>query len=294
MEPHLFTAVREAIRSATGQDLGPACETRSVGGGCIHQAFQLGDNPSFFVKVNRASHADLFTAEEEALRAIDATGCIRVPRSITSGISGDSSFLVMEYVSMKGGTAKSWALMGEQLASLHHCTSPDGQFGWPNANYIGATPQPNARHAGWIHFFREERLGHQLKLASEKGARFEDSDRLLDGLDAFFTDYTPLPSLLHGDLWSGNAAFTESDTPVIFDPASYYGDRECDLAFTTLFGGFPRAFYEAYDAAWPRHPGRHSREPLYNLYHVLNHFNLFGGSYRSQAQQIIRSLNALV
>lgn len=172
------------------------------------------------------------------------------------------------------------------------CTSADGRFGWSHDNHIGATPQPNGWQEDWIHFWREARLGYQLKIAADNGVRFEGSERLLDRLDTFFTGHRPAASLLHGDLWSGNIAFTSTGEPVVFDPACYYGDRECDLAFTSLFGGFPRAFYEAYDAAWQRDEGRRSRHDLYNLYHVLNHFHLFGGSYREQAQQMIHSLNA--
>lgn len=292
MEPGLLSAIRAAIHSATGCDIGPACEARAVSGGCIHRAFVLRAATPFFVKVDHAANIDMFVAEKEGLHAIGATGTLRVPRAIVAGTSVDSSFLVLECLAMQSGSAKDWQPLGEQLAALHRCTSADGRFGWSHDNHIGATPQPNGWQEDWIHFWREARLGYQLKIAADKGVRFEGSDRLLERLDAFFTGHRPAASLLHGDLWSGNVAFTSTGEPVVFDPACYYGDRECDLAFTSLFGGFPQAFYDAYDAAWRRADGWRSRHDLYNLYHVLNHFHLFGGSYREQAQQMIHSLNA--
>jgi fructosamine-3-kinase len=182
--------------------------------------------------------------------------------------------------------------MGEQLAAMHRYPSPDGRFGWHRDNFIGATPQSNRWRPDWVTFWRENRLEFQFKLAAAGGIQYEGSDRLLAGLAAFFTEYSPEPSLLHGDLWSGNASFTEEGTPVIYDPACYFGDRECDLAFTEMFGGFPRDFYDAYDATWPRDEGWRSRRDLYNLYHVLNHAHLFGGAYVGQAREMIRALHA--
>jgi fructosamine-3-kinase len=298
MDSALLHAIGREIEHATGQSLG-ACQARSVGGGCIHEAYVLVALTPYFVKVNSAARAGLFNAEMDALKAIGATTAIRVPQPLVTGSHGDQSFLVLEYVAMERGRSSSWERFGAQLASMHRHVSPDGSFGWHCANYIGATLQPNAASHDWITFWREQRLGFQLKLAAEQGVRFTGADRVLEQLPRFFEGYTPEASLLHGDLWSGNASFIDDDadgtpTPIIYDPASYHGDRECDLAFTELFGSFPESFYEAYDDAWPRHANWPMRRDLYNLYHVLNHLHLFGGSYRSQAQEMIHALNRLV
>ncbi len=291
MEPDLLHAITSEIHRATGRSVG-ACEARPVGGGCIHEAHVLVALTPYFVKVNTASRAGLFVAEMDALGAIAAAGAIRVPQPIVTGVHGSRSFLVLEHLALNPARdARAWESLGTQLAALHRRQSGDGTFGWHCANYIGATPQPNAHTSGWPAFWRDQRLGFQLRLAAEKGVTFAGADRLLESLPAFFRDHAPVPSLLHGDLWSGNAAFAEDDVPVIYDPAAYYGDRECDLAFTALFGGFHQRFYDAYDAAWPRSPGWRERRDLYNLYHVLNHFHLFGGGYRHQAQEMIHALN---
>lgn len=294
MDASLLHAISTEIERVTGRSLG-ARQARPVGGGCIHEAYVLVALTPYFVKVNSAARAGLFDAELDALQAIAATGAIRVPRPVVTGRHADRSFLVLEHVPMGRSPASSaWQALGTQLAAMHRHGSPEGSYGWHCANFIGATPQPNASSQDWIGFWREQRLGFQLKLAAEQGVRFSGAERLLDQLPLFFEGYTPHPSLLHGDLWSGNASFTDAGTPIIYDPASYHGDRECDLAFTELFGAFPSLFYEAYDDAWPRHSNWPMRRDLYNLYHVLNHFHLFGGSYRSQAQEMIHALNRRV
>jgi fructosamine-3-kinase len=293
MDAALLHAIGIEIHRATGQSLG-TCEARPVSGGCIHEAYVLVALTPYFVKVNTATRAGLFDAEMDALRAIAATGSIRAPRPIVTGRHADRAYLVLEYVPMTRTADSFWEIFGAQLAAMHRHVSPGGTHGWHRANFIGATPQPNVLTRDWIAFWREHRLGFQFKLAAEQGVRFAGADRLLERLPFFFEDYTPEPSLLHGDLWSGNASFTDEGLPIIYDPASYYGDRECDLAFTELFGAFPSAFYEAYDDAWPRHENWRMRRDLYNLYHVLNHFHLFGGGYQSQAQHIIHALNHLV
>ena len=166
-------------------------------------------------------------------------------------------------------------------------------FGFMQDNFIGTTPQPNGWKNTWIDFWGEQRLGFQLRLAAENGYSGQLQslgEKLLDVLPDFFDGYIPQPSLLHGDLWSGNHAFLADGTPTVFDPASYYGDRECDLAMTELFGGFPASFYDAYRAEWPLHEDYKTRRDLYNLYHILNHANLFGGGYARQAEQMMQSL----
>jgi fructosamine-3-kinase len=293
MDAALLHAIGTEIERVTGHSLG-VCQARPVGGGCIHEAYVLVALTPYFVKVNSVARAGLFDAEMDALQAIDATGAIRVPRPVVTGWHADRSFLVLEHVAMGRSAASSWETFGAQLAAMHRHRSANGSYGWHCANYIGATPQPNASSHDWVGFWREQRLGFQLKLAAEQGVRFSGAERLLDQLPLFFEGYTPEPSLLHGDLWRGNASFTDDGIPIIYDPASYHGDRECDLAFTELFGALPAAFYEAYDEAWPRNQNWPMRRDLYNLYHVLNHFHLFGGSYHSQAQEMIHALNRMV
>jgi protein-ribulosamine 3-kinase len=279
----------ERIGAATGEAFVLA-ERRAIGGGDINQAESLlgRDGRRFFVKLNRADRLDMFEAEADGLADMLSTGAIRVPRPICSGVDGGRAFLVLEYLDIDG--RGDGAELGRRLAAMHRTTQPD--FGWRRDNTIGATHQPNAWLANWIDFLRERRLGHQLKLAGRNGASrslIDQGGRLLAGLDAFFPGYTPVPSLLHGDLWGGNYGFADGE-PVLFDPAVYYGDREADLAMTELFGGFPAAFYSAYCQAWPLDAGYETRKTLYNLYHVLNHYNLFGGGYAGQAERMIGRL----
>lgn len=290
MTPSLTDRVRTASTTATGSPLG-ACEVRPVPGGDIHQSYVLVALTPYFVKVNTAGQLGLFEAEAQALQTLAATSTLRVPKPIVWDVWEDASFLVLEYIALQKGASHQFRRMGEQLAVLHRATSPNGQFGWDRANYIGTTPQPNVWTESWIDFWRDQRLGFQLRLARQKGLTLPGADRLLENLPAFFVGTTVVPSLLHGDLWGGNAAFDEHGQPVIFDPASYYGDRECDIAFTELFGGFTPSFYEGYDATWPRQTGWEQRRDLYNLYHILNHFNLFGGHYAVQAETLLDRIN---
>lgn len=264
-------------------------DQRAVGGGCINQAYRLqGDgNVSYFVKVNQATGLEMFTAEAEGLREILASQSVRAPAPICWGTSGGHAFLAMEYLPLGGGTGG--RALGERLAAMHRAEAD--RFGWHRDNTIGSTPQPNAWTPVWVDFLRDQRLGFQLDLAGDARLR-RGGDRLLARLDEFFTDYQPRPSLLHGDLWGGNASATQDGEPVIFDPAVYFGDREADLAMTELFGGFGQDFYAAYRSAWPLDPGYASRKTLYNLYHILNHHNLFGGGYAGQAERMIQRLLA--
>jgi fructosamine-3-kinase len=216
-----------------------------------------------------------------------------VPAVLGFGTSGDRAFLALEWIEFGPVQPGTEARLGEGLARLHRTIA--GRFGWHRDNTIGATPQRNDWTADWLEFFAKHRLGYQLELAerSGHGGRWvERGCELCERLDAFFSGYAPQPSLLHGDLWGGNWAADTSGAPVIFDPATYYGDREADLAMTHLFGGFGREFYAAYDAAWPLDRGANARRDLYNLYHVLNHLNLFGGGYRAQAERMIERLLA--
>ena len=185
------------------------------------------------------------------------------------------------------------ARFGEQLAQMHRYTAD--QFGWHRDNTIGSTAQVNSWENDWLTFWREHRLGYQLTLAGRHGLGsrvLQKGERLQDNLQAFFDNHQPQASILHGDLWSGNYGISREGEPVIFDPAVYFGDREADLAMTELFGGFGSEFYAAYNATWPLDPGYPQRKTLYNLYHILNHYNLFGGGYGAQAEGMIDQLLA--
>ncbi len=295
----MWNEIAQHIREATGRwfELG---DRRSASGGCINQAFvitgrALGD-PSkpdeidrYFVKLNRAGQLPMFEAEALGLRQMAAAHAIRVPQPICHGTAGDACYLVMEYLALGESSPQAWAEMGQQLARLHRLAIGQS-FGWQRNNTLGSTPQINDWTASWSDFWAEHRIGYQLRLGRRQGGQFPLGDRLLDHIPTLLRHHNPAPSLVHGDLWSGNAAVLRDGTPTVFDPAAYYGDREVDLAMTELFGGFPPAFYQGYTEIWPLDPGYQSRKMLYNLYHILNHFNLFGGSYGSQANQMIAQL----
>ncbi|MFT5468528.1 MAG: protein-ribulosamine 3-kinase [Verrucomicrobiales bacterium] len=225
----------------------------------------------------------MFEAEAEGLAELASSRKIRVPEVIGSGSAASQAFLVIEAIDLCGSGDSS--ALGKQLADLHRVEAPE--FGWRRDNHIGATPQKNGWDRNWGRFFAEQRLGFQFQLAEKRGTTFRGAEQLLERIPDLIGAHEPRPSLLHGDLWGGNAAFDESDEPVIFDPAVYYGDREAELAFTEMFGGFSADFYTAYEGSWPLPDGAEDRKPIYNLYHVLNHFNLFGGGYARQAQTII-------
>jgi len=267
---------------------------RPMGGGCISPAYRIdaGGSP-LFVKTGSADEAELFAAEADALALLAEPGVVRVPRPVTYGADPEGAFLVMEFIAHGRGGPDGERLLGEGLALIHK--QQRDAHGWDRDNVIGSTPQPNRSDDDWARFFASQRLGWQLELVEANGGHTElvaAGRRLQERLGAFFSDYTPTASLLHGDLWGGNAAFDEAGRPVIFDPATYYGDRESDLAMTELFGGFGRDFYDAYQAAWPLDAGYRTRRDLYQLYHVLNHLNLFGGMYAGQARRLIDRLLA--
>jgi fructosamine-3-kinase len=203
-----------------------------------------------------------------------------------------TGFILLEWLAAPPNADRHAAAteLGRALAALHRATAP--AYGLDRDNYIGATPQPNGWLASWLAFFRERRLAFQADLARRngylEGQRARGLARLLDRLDTWIDDQLVQPALLHGDLWGGNFLVGPSGAPALIDPAVYYGDREADLAFTTLFGGFPDSFYHAYNEVWPLPEGWRERRELYNLYHLLNHMNLFGTGYAAQVDQIVR------
>ncbi len=264
---------------------------RQVGGGSIHRAYRLeGDSGAVFMKLNATDHLAGFDAEAMGLEALAGTNSLRVPGVLGRGQASGMAYLLLEWLELTGSSAIGGDRLGKGLAALHRHTGK--AFGFTQDNFIGSTPQPNDWTDNWVDFFREHRLGFQLRLASDNGFGFllADGRQLMESLESFFEGYQPEPSLLHGDLWAGNQDRTHSGEPVIFDPAVYYGDRETDLAMTGLFGGFGRDFYQAYYSEWPLSPGWEARSSLYQLYHVLNHANLFGGAYGRDAHGRIRDL----
>lgn len=263
---------------------------QSIGGGCINECWKIsGERTQLFIKTNTLDKQDMFAAEAAGLETLGATQTVRVPRPLCSGAGEGRSYLVMEYIPVQ--PLKNAARFGEQLAAMHSQTQQ--RFGWHRDNTIGATPQPNGWSTDWVEFWQQKRLGFQLKLAAENGAsrRLIDRGELLnDWLPRLFSGYLPKASPLHGDLWSGNWGSDEWDNPVIFDPATYFGDHETELAMMELFGGPGREFHAAYEAVLPLDKGYTLRRHLYNLYHTLNHFNLFGGGYQGQSERLIDRL----
>ncbi len=261
-------------------------ERRSVGGGSINQAYQVSDgNQRYFVKLNQANKVSMFEAEALGLREMAQAKAIRVPEVLCWGTAAGQSYIVLEWLALGRAPNVAWEQMGQELAAMHRKVSGQG-FGWHQSNTIGDTPQQNPWTGDWGTFFAEHRIGYQLRLAQRRGGHFPRTAALLDAIPQILANHHPQPSLVHGDLWSGNAAFSNGE-PVILDPAVYYGDREVDIAMSELFGGFPQAFYQGYQVAWPLEETYQQRKVLYNLYHILNHFNLFGGSYRSQAERMM-------
>lgn len=288
-----WAEIARDIAAATGAPF-QVEHVANVSGGSINSAWKLsGGARRYFVKVNDAARAKMFEAEAAGLAELAHAAVVKVPQPICHGANSEASWIVLEHLELKRRTAESDALLGEQLAALHRRTA--ATYGWDRDNTLGSTPQPNSRSHDWPAFWREHRLGFQFGLARANGYGGKlqtEGEKLLERIPDFFRSYRPLPSLLHGDLWSGNSARDASGAPVIFDPAVYYGDREADVAMTELFGGYSPTFYAAYDAAYPRDAGYGVRRTLYNLYHVLNHLNLFGGRYRGQAESSIASLLA--
>jgi fructosamine-3-kinase len=288
----IWQDIADQISARTGRAFSPR-KPDSLGGGCINAAARLSDGEqTWFVKTNRADALEMFEAEAAGLDALAASGTLEVPSALCTGTSGDLSYIVMQYLELGTAGKDGWPRAGERLAAMHRSTAQG--FGWQRDNTIGATPQQNAWRPDWVSFWRDQRLAFQLELAAHNGygARLQSlGERLLERFPALI-DHDPRPSLLHGDLWGGNLGFTRQGEPAVYDPAVYYGDREAELAMTELFGGFGAGFYTAYREAWPMDGGYRVRRDLYNLYHVLNHLNLFGGGYGGQAERMMQRLLA--
>lgn len=268
-------------------DAGKAIELTRQSGGDTSAAYRLElSRGPVFLKIAKPSDDDLLTAEADGLAALAAADQVRVPVVLGHGAESTLSWIAMEWLDLEPASRASDARLGTALARLHRL--PHERFGWYRENRIGRTRQLNIETSDWLAFFRDYRLAYQLQLA--KGIDRELDllgEQLLARLPAIFDGHEPAPSLLHGDLWSGNRGRIAAE-PVIFDPAVSCGDREADIAMTSLFGGFGPEFYAAYDAEWPLEKGHEERMELYRLYHILNHLNLFGGAYLGQAVGVVR------
>ncbi len=282
----LFSVLREHDINVSPHDM-----PRPVGGGDISAAWHVrSESNGVFLKTGPAASLDMFLAEADGLRELRKADAIRVPEVLGCVSSGSEAILALEWMEFELPGAGTGHMLGEQLARQHRFTTD--QFGWSQNNTIGSTPQRNTWSDDWLEFFADHRLGYQLHLAERNGFTGPlqtEGTRLLRDMGGFFDGYWPEASLLHGDLWGGNWAAFDGE-PVIFDPAVYYGDRESDIAMTKLFGGFDAEFYWAYEESWPLAAGSEYRIQLYQLYHVLNHLNIFGSSYLNRALGIIRAL----
>jgi protein-ribulosamine 3-kinase len=288
-----FAALAHALGALTGTVCSRAPE-RSIGGGSVNRCYRwLTAREPMFVKVGPPLAQAAFAAEADGLRELQAAHALRVPEVLATGVVDAAAFLALEWIERGAADEACERRLGAGLAALHGVSAP--RFGWRRDNTIGRTPQANDWSTDWMEFFRERRLRPQLALAAQRGFGHllaERGERLLGALPVLLAGHSPRASLLHGDLWGGNWLASAGGEPVLLDPAVYYGDRETDLAMTRLFGGFGAAFYEAYRAAAPLPAGAALRAELYNLYHVLNHANLFGGGYAPQARALIERLLA--
>jgi protein-ribulosamine 3-kinase len=284
-----------SISAVTGRELERTSHQSLTGGdagSCVRWSSDAGP---MFVKIALDCRAWVLEAEAEGLRALASASRIRVPVVFGVGVAAGRAWLALEWLDLESPRPGSEARLGELLAEQHRTTAE--MFGWHRTNTIGPTRQENDPNPDWGRFYVTRRLEPQLALAEQNGnhgSLIDRGRRLCELVPALLGGHAPSPSLLHGDLWAGNHAEDAAGHPLVFDPAVYFGDREADLAMTRLFGGYGRGFYAAYEAAWPLEAGAAERVPLYNLYHVLNHLNLFGGGYLRQAEDMVERLLAQV
>lgn len=292
-----WKAFSEHINHQLSEQSLPALQilsAHSISGGDSHQSYQLHTpEKNYFLKLSQAHNALMLETEMRNLKAISASQTINCPQAYAVGVFENMAYLLLEFIPLtsEGDDFQ----RGRDLAFMHHQINRAVQpFGWFENNFIGHNLQQNQWHIDWIDFYGQQRLKPQLELAQLRGASsklYQQGMELIEQLPFWFQNYQPEASLLHGDLWAGNSAFdSTSGESVIFDPACYYGDRETDIAMTELFGGYSAKFYAGYNDLFPLNEGYQQRKPLYNLYHVLNHFNLFGGHYEQQALQVIQAL----
>ena len=294
MKKTMFTSIEEAVVSTLG-DGQRIKNVDNMPGGDINRAYRLttSDGTRLFIKCNTKARLPFFTAETEGLKTIASAGAIRTPAVL--GVGTDErygAFLLLEWIEAAPRKPDYWENFGHRLAALHAWDTSgltgNGIFGFPHDNFIGAGEQINTPCGSWIEFFRDCRLVPMLARADGylDAADKKNAEHLLDHLDDYLVE-PEQPSLLHGDLWSGNFITGNDGEAWLIDPAAYVGHREADLAMTELFGGFPATFYDAYQEAYPLQPEYERRRDLYNLYHLLNHLNLFGTAYHDSVREIL-------
>jgi protein-ribulosamine 3-kinase len=288
--PGVLDGVKEALSLP---DPSSIREFAFAGGGCINQGGKLTTAiGSFFLKWNGdKKFPGMFEAESQGLQLLHHQNALRIPQVVGHGEKGPHQFLLLEFIEQKSRSKNYWEQLGQRLASIHRCSSEF--FGLDHDNYIGSLQQYNHHNSNWINFFIEQRLDAQVRLAIKSGAVDGAWEKKFESLYAKLPSLIAVekPSLIHGDLWSGNLITDETGEPCLIDPAVYYGNRESDLAMTRLFGGFSGEFYSAYEEAFPLPPGAERRVDLYNLYPLLVHVNLFGGSYVHSVEGILRAFS---
>ncbi|CRX37375.1 fructosamine kinase family protein [Estrella lausannensis] len=289
--------ITQAILKALRKKIGCASIGDPVvfGKNVLNQCFQYEtDKGRFFVKVSSSGDIDAIAAEAKALEMIDESGTLRSPRPQYFGYYENQVFLIMEYLELLPHTPESIELLGRNLALMHQQKTHE-VFGFPLDNLLGATVQPNSFNNSWTAFFVEKRLRYQLKINEDKYGDKELrslGEKAVESVETILSKIEATACLLHGDLWSGNTARDTEGMPVVFDPASYYGHSEADLSITTMFGGFPPRFYEAYHEIIPKESGFEERQRIYRLYHTLNHYYQFGDSYRGECINLIKAIHA--
>jgi fructosamine-3-kinase len=260
-----------------------------LAGSELNRIYQLqGHTKDYFIKINQRSYLEHFAAEVLSLQTLRQHRGLNVPKVICCSQSLDTAFLVLEYLDLIEPTQLSWQHLAKQIALMHQ-QHEQAMYGFDWDNYLGHTLQPNKWQGNWSSFFSEQRIGWQLQLLVEQGFGFGKLDTIVEKVRQRLQGYQPTPSLLHGDLWRGNVGFS-ANAAWLFDPACYYGDRETDIAYSQLFGRLPEPFYAYYQELLPLDTDFEQRKELYNLYHILNHANLFRGAYLVQAQQLIKQL----
>ena len=280
---------KKVLSSSLGTDI-VVLDYAHLSGGCIHNAFKLNTNRgTFFIKYNKPSDLEMFKTELYGLKLLYDTHEINIPQAIDCDVIDGKSFLLLEYLEASKKMPDFWEKFGSSLANLHSKYQRDN-YGLEHNNFIGRLHQNNDIHDNWIEFFIDNRLEAQLKLAFNNHLV---GNEYFDRFARFYKvlpDLLPLepPSLLHGDLWSGNFITAADGYAALIDPAIYYGNREIELSFTTMFGGFESRFYETYNEVFPLAPGFNQRIDIYNLYPYLVHVNLFGSSYLSGVDPVIR------
>jgi protein-ribulosamine 3-kinase len=275
------------LQSITGKDH-LVMDIKNIHGGDTSDTWQIQtDEDELFLKKHSLDDSDICASEWQGLKELSKSDDIRIPKCFGTMELDSNCYLLLEHLHLHTHTPSSMALLGTQVAKMHKITAE--KHGFHHNNYIGSNPQINNWSDTWIDFYTHCRLMPQAYMSGDAFIEIK-AEHLAAKIPSFFEDYKPVPSLLHGDLWSGNTAAIDEETPVIFDPSVYYGDRETDIAMTEMFGGFPPEFYKAYNTEWPLHSGYTKRKLLYNLYHSLNHYNMFGGSYLEQSKKIFNTL----